>query len=82
MLNNTSDNPGGNVILLSHIPLSRSEIASCGPFRERGSIRRGAGPGYQSMLGKQTTNFLLKNLQPSVIFRYALLLLLCVQMFG
>lgn len=58
----------GHVILLSHIPLSRSETAECGPLREHGSIRRGAGPGYQSMLGKQTTNFLLKSLDPLVIF--------------
>ncbi|KAF8161232.1 hypothetical protein B0H34DRAFT_796052 [Crassisporium funariophilum] len=56
------------VILLSHIPLSRSETASCGPLREKGTIRRGAGPGYQSMLGKQTTNFLLRNLSPLIIF--------------
>lgn len=58
-----------NVILLSHIPLSRSEMASCGPHRERGGIRRSAGPGYQSMLGKDTTLFLLNNLDPLVVFR-------------
>ena len=59
-----------NVILLSHIPMSRSEMADCGPLRERGGIRRGAGMGYQTMLGKQTTAFLLKNLDPMVVFRY------------
>ncbi|PPQ93724.1 hypothetical protein CVT25_013063 [Psilocybe cyanescens] len=58
----------GNVILLSHIPLSRTETAYCGPLREKGGIRRGAGPGYQSMLGRQTTRFLLKNLEPLVVF--------------
>jgi hypothetical protein len=58
-----------HAILLSHIPFSRSETADCGPLRERGNIRRGAGLGYQAMLGKQTTNFLLQKLQPLAIFR-------------
>ncbi|KJA28341.1 hypothetical protein HYPSUDRAFT_129610 [Hypholoma sublateritium FD-334 SS-4] len=57
-----------NVILLSHIPLSHSEMASCGPHRERRNIRRSAGPGYQNMLGKDTTLFLLNNLDPLVVF--------------
>ncbi|KAF9222701.1 hypothetical protein BS17DRAFT_177773 [Gyrodon lividus] len=55
-------------ILLSHIPLSRPSSKSCGPLREKGSVRAGAGHGYQAMLGKQTTEFLLKTLQPSVVF--------------
>ncbi|KAF9481518.1 hypothetical protein BDN70DRAFT_876156 [Pholiota conissans] len=57
-----------HTILLSHIPLSRSETSDCGPHRERGGIRRGAGPGYQSMLGKQTTSFLLHSLEPLAVF--------------
>lgn len=57
-----------SVILLSHIPLSRPASKSCGPFREKGSISAGAGHGYQNMLGKQTTEFMLKTLQPSAIF--------------
>ncbi|KAF9526680.1 hypothetical protein CPB83DRAFT_857613 [Crepidotus variabilis] len=56
------------VILLSHVPLSRSETAYCGPLRERGSIRRGAGQGWQSMLGKQTSRFLLESLQPILVY--------------
>ena len=56
-------------ILLGHIPLSRPSSKSCGPLREKGSIRASAGHGYQSMLGKQTTEFLLKTLRPSVVFR-------------
>ena len=60
------------VILLSHIPLARSTSASCGPLRERGTIRRDVGHGYQSMLGKQTTHFLLETLQPSIVFRFVL----------
>ena len=56
-------------ILLSHIPLSRPSSKSCGSLREKGSIRAGAGHGYQSMLGKQTTEFLLKTLRPSMVFR-------------
>ncbi|KIJ67631.1 hypothetical protein HYDPIDRAFT_84298 [Hydnomerulius pinastri MD-312] len=55
-------------ILLSHIPLSRPSSKSCGPLREKGSIRAGAGHGYQNMLGKQTTEFLLKTLRPSAVF--------------
>lgn len=57
-----------SVILLGHIPLARSESARCGPLREQGTIRRGAGPGWQSTLSKQSTNFLLDTLRPSIIF--------------
>ncbi|KAI6045982.1 Metallo-dependent phosphatase [Pisolithus marmoratus] len=57
-----------SVVLLSHIPLSRPASKSCGPLREKGSISAGAGRGYQNMLGKQTTEFLLETLQPSIIF--------------
>jgi hypothetical protein len=57
------------VILFSHIPLARPDTASCGPLRERGTIRRGVGHGYQNTLGKQTTAFLLQTLRPSAIFR-------------
>ncbi|KAL4074232.1 Metallo-dependent phosphatase-like protein [Scleroderma yunnanense] len=64
-VNKQHDKP---VILLSHIPLSRPARQSCGTFREKGSIRAGAGHGYQNMLGKQTTEFILKTLQPSVVF--------------
>ncbi|PFH50886.1 hypothetical protein AMATHDRAFT_143817 [Amanita thiersii Skay4041] len=56
------------LILLSHIPLSRPITASCGPLREKDTLRRNVGHGYQSMLGKQTTAFLLETLRPSLIF--------------
>lgn len=56
------------IILLSHIPLSRPELANCGPLRERGTIRRNVGHGYQSMLGRQTTTFLLQILKPLAVF--------------
>jgi hypothetical protein len=62
------------LILLSHIPLSRPDAASCGPLRERGTIRRGVGHGYQNTFGKQTTAFLFSHLQPSAIFRFVPLL--------
>src|SRR3984957_19645669 len=58
------------LILFSHIPLFRPDTKTCGPFRERGTIRRGVGTGYQNTLGKQTSIFLLENLRPSAIFRY------------
>ncbi|KAJ7217913.1 Metallo-dependent phosphatase-like protein [Mycena pura] len=56
------------VVLFTHIPLSRPEGSDCGPYRERGTIRKGAGFGYQNTLGKSASDFLLQNLQPSVIF--------------
>lgn len=56
------------LILFSHIPLSRLDTASCGPLREKGTIRRGVGHGYQNTFGKQTTTFLFGNLQLSAIF--------------
>lgn len=65
-LGEIEDNP---IILLSHIPLSRPEMGNCGPLREKGTIRRDVGHGYQSMLGRQTTTFLLKTLQPVAVFR-------------
>ncbi|KAF8739631.1 Metallo-dependent phosphatase, partial [Rhizoctonia solani] len=55
-------------ILFTHIPLSRSALATCGPLRERGSIQRGAGVGYQNLLGRHTSQFLLDNIKPLVVF--------------
>ncbi|ORX39017.1 Metallo-dependent phosphatase-like protein [Kockovaella imperatae] len=59
--------PIGPKILLSHIPLARPEKASCGPLREHGRIAKGAGPGYQNLLGRETSQFLLEELQPSLV---------------
>lgn len=56
-------------VLFSHIPLSRPEGSNCGPIRERGTIRRGVGLGYQNTLGKDSTKFLLEHLKPALIFR-------------
>ncbi|KLO20354.1 Metallo-dependent phosphatase, partial [Schizopora paradoxa] len=56
------------VILFTHIPLHRPDTASCGPLRERGTIRRGVGFGYQLTLGKLTAEFLLRNTRPSLVF--------------
>ncbi|EJF65107.1 hypothetical protein DICSQDRAFT_98647 [Dichomitus squalens LYAD-421 SS1] len=55
-------------ILFTHIPLHRPETASCGPLREKGSIRRGVGPNYQNMLDKKTTTFLLQSITPEIVF--------------
>ncbi|KAK1233144.1 hypothetical protein PQX77_003679 [Marasmius sp. AFHP31] len=57
----------GPVILLNHIPLSRPEGSSCGPLRERGTIHRGVGIGYQNTLGKDSTRFLLESLEPVLV---------------
>ncbi|KAG1855731.1 hypothetical protein DFJ58DRAFT_880291 [Suillus subalutaceus] len=58
------------IILFSHIPLSRPASTSCGPLREKGSIRASAGYGYQNMLGKETTRFVLHMLRPAAVFRH------------
>lgn len=57
------------VILCSHIPLWRPAGSSCGPHREKGTIRQGFGLGYQNELGPQVTQFLLDTLKPSLILR-------------
>ncbi|KIY56716.1 hypothetical protein I307_03820 [Cryptococcus deuterogattii 99/473] len=63
------DNPlPGPKILLSHIPLARPEGATCGPLREKGRISKGAGPGYQNLLGSETSRFLLDAIQPNIVF--------------
>ncbi|KAJ7268851.1 Metallo-dependent phosphatase-like protein [Mycena haematopus] len=56
------------VILFTHIPLSRPDRSSCGPNRERGTIRSGTGFGYQNTLGKSASDYLLQSLRPSIIF--------------
>ncbi|KAF9263276.1 Metallo-dependent phosphatase [Marasmius fiardii PR-910] len=55
------------VILLNHIPLSRPEGSYCGPLRERGTIRRGVGIGYQNTLGKDSSRFLLESINPVLV---------------
>jgi hypothetical protein len=62
------DPPPGPKILISHIPLARPEASRCGPLRERGRILKGAGPGYQNLLGSETSRFLLDILRPVVVF--------------
>lgn len=59
------------VVLFSHIPLFRPDSAGCGPLRESGTIRRGAGPNYQSTIGKGVSAFLLDHLHPTMVFRSA-----------
>lgn len=62
----------GPIVLLSHIPLARdNKLDECGPLREKGTIRPGAGLGYQNTLGKDVTTFVLETVRPSVIFRCA-----------
>ncbi|KAH9037070.1 hypothetical protein EDB85DRAFT_1937809 [Lactarius pseudohatsudake] len=58
----------GPTILFSHIPLHRAESRQCGPLRERGTIHRGVGHGWQKTLGKQTSAFLLEILRPAIVF--------------
>ncbi|KAK4686702.1 ethanolamine phosphate phosphodiesterase, partial [Tremellales sp. Uapishka_1] len=44
------------------------EASTCGPLREKGRILKGAGIGYQNLLGSETSRFLLNVLKPSVVF--------------
>lgn len=60
----------GPVILFTHIPLSRPSDASCGPLREKGTIRQGYGFGYQNLVMDGATEFLLKSLRPSLVMRF------------
>lgn len=57
-------------VLLTHIPLSRPDDAYCGPLRERGTIRRGAGFGYVNTLDEPVSQLLLSILRPTLILRY------------
>ena len=59
-------------VLFSHIPLSRPDGTDCGPLREKGSINKGSGFGYQNTLSEEATEFLLGSIRPSIIFRYVL----------
>ncbi|EIW63035.1 uncharacterized protein TRAVEDRAFT_69187 [Trametes versicolor FP-101664 SS1] len=56
------------LILFTHVPLSRPEGTSCGPLRERGTLRQGRGLGYQNLLTPQASQFLLQNIRPAIIF--------------
>lgn len=55
------------VILLNHIPLSRPEGSYCGPLRERGTLHRGVGVGYQNTLGIDSSRFLLDSIKPVLV---------------
>ena len=60
----------GPVILFSHVPLFRPDDTPCGPRREKGTIKANVGFGYQNTLGPATTEFLLRKIKPSVVFRF------------
>ncbi|RDX40898.1 hypothetical protein OH76DRAFT_1423437 [Lentinus brumalis] len=55
-------------ILFTHVPLSRPEGASCGPLRERGTLRQGRGLRYQNLLSPQASQFLLQTIRPAIVF--------------
>jgi ethanolamine phosphate phosphodiesterase len=57
------------VILFSHIPMYRHDGKSCGPLREKGTLRPSAGHGYQNTLEKHASQRLLEALKPIAIFR-------------
>lgn len=65
-----STDPPGPVVLFTHIPLSRPSDASCGPLREKGTVRQGYGFGYQNTLMDGATEFLLQSLKPSLVMRF------------
>ena len=72
-----ADSTGKSVILLTHIPLARPRSASCGPLRELGNIRAGTGYGYTNTLSDGLTDMLLRDLRPSLIFRFGRLPIFC-----
>ncbi|KAG8957869.1 hypothetical protein FRC03_009739 [Tulasnella sp. 419] len=64
----SSEPPNYPSIVLSHIPLARPATAKCGRYRESSKgMRRGAGVGYQNLLGKDTTHFVLQSLKPILV---------------
>jgi len=58
------------LILFTHIPLYRFPGSNCGPLREKGSIPAVRGDGYQTLLSPETSQLLLNELGPTLIFRY------------
>lgn len=61
--------PPPSPILISHIPLARTEAVKCGPLREsHEQIKKGVGHGYQNLLGRETSRFLLETLEPTIVF--------------
>ncbi|PPR00982.1 hypothetical protein CVT24_000276 [Panaeolus cyanescens] len=63
-----SHNHTDPTIVFSHIPFYRADGKSCGPHRERGTIRPGVGLGYQNVLEKQSSHRLLSSFKPVAIF--------------
>jgi len=56
------------LILFTHIPLYRFPGSNCGPLREKGSIPAVRGNGYQTLLTPETSELLLNELGPTLIF--------------
>ncbi|KAF8472905.1 Metallo-dependent phosphatase-like protein [Russula ochroleuca] len=56
------------LILFTHIPLYRPSDSNCGPLREKGIIPFVHGEGYQTLLNPETSQLLLDELQPTLIF--------------
>ncbi|KAJ8489043.1 hypothetical protein ONZ51_g3152 [Trametes cubensis] len=67
-LSDADPSEGARPILFTHVPLFRPDGTSCGPLRERGTIRQGSGLGYQNLLSPQASQFLLQSIRPAVIF--------------
>lgn len=71
VLHNTPISPTNKRILLSHVPLYRSSIQTCGPYRRQSRnpiIREGAGFQYQNLVTKELSDLILNTLQPMAIF--------------
>ncbi|KAI9459089.1 Metallo-dependent phosphatase [Russula earlei] len=61
-------NADAPLILFTHIPLYRLPGSSCGPLREKGSLPAVRGQGYQTLFTPETSQLLLNELQPTLIF--------------
>ncbi|KAI0260873.1 hypothetical protein BC834DRAFT_1044361 [Gloeopeniophorella convolvens] len=63
-----ADGQQGPVMLFSHVPLYRAAPEGWA-LRERGTLHRDVGHGWQKKLGKKTSQFLLESLRPAAVFR-------------
>jgi ethanolamine phosphate phosphodiesterase len=68
-LENYSKGDAGSRILLTHIPLYRTEGTTCGPLREsRKSIHVGKGYQYQNVLTPDLSSRIVDIVRPSAVF--------------
>ncbi|KAJ3413088.1 hypothetical protein HDV05_008542 [Chytridiales sp. JEL 0842] len=55
------------IILLTHVPLYRPDGSSCGPLRNKPTIRQGAGYQYQNLIVESISSYILSNIRPKLV---------------